>query len=50
MIFRNPAKIITDSPDIKIHGEKIEQLKPLIFLEYILTRTWIGDTIWIKFQ
>ena len=27
MIFRNPAKRITDSPDIKVHGEKIEQVK-----------------------
>ena len=33
MIFRNPAKRITDSPDIKIQGPKIEQVKTFNFLE-----------------
>ena len=32
MIFRNPAKRITDSLDIKIHGEKIEQVKTFNYL------------------
>ena len=32
MIFRNPAKRITDSLDIKIHGEKIEQVKTFYYL------------------
>ena len=32
MIFRNPAKRITDSSDIKIHGGEIEQVKTFNFL------------------
>ena len=47
MIFHNPAKRITRSPHIKIHGSKIEQVKTFLGIYIDENLNWRNH--WIKF-